>query len=102
MTFAEQLQNLRQKAGITQAALATATGLSLGIIRDYEQGRKEPAMRSAFRLAEALGVSCEAFKGCFPESEPEAASAEPRPRGRPRKAEASEGKGAKRKKGKGS
>lgn len=62
MTFAEQLQELRHKAGMTQAALANATGLSLGIIRDYEQGRKEPALRSAFKLAEVLGVSIEVFK----------------------------------------
>lgn len=62
MTFPELLQHLRQKAGMTQADLATAAGLSLGIIRDYEQGRKEPAMRSAFKLAEVLGVSCEKFK----------------------------------------
>jgi transcriptional regulator with XRE-family HTH domain len=60
-TFAETLKQLREKAGLTQAALAHRTGLSLGVVRDYEQGRKEPAMRSAFKLAEALGVTCEAF-----------------------------------------
>jgi putative transcriptional regulator len=61
-TFAERLKELREKAGLTQAALAQATGLSLGVVRDYEQGRKEPALRSAFKLAEALGVSVEEFR----------------------------------------
>jgi putative transcriptional regulator len=69
-TFAEKLKQLRESAGLTQAGLAQKTGLSLGVVRDYEQGRKEPAMRSAFKLAEALGVSCEAFKDCIAEEAP--------------------------------
>jgi transcriptional regulator with XRE-family HTH domain len=62
MTFAEKLKHLREQAGLTQAALSSKSGLSLGVIRDYEQGKKEPALRSAFKLADALGVSVEAFK----------------------------------------
>jgi transcriptional regulator with XRE-family HTH domain len=61
-TFAERLKQLREQAGLTQASLAQASGLSLGIIRDYEQGKKEPALRSAFKLAEVLGISVEVFK----------------------------------------
>jgi transcriptional regulator with XRE-family HTH domain len=61
-TFAEKLKELREGAGLTQAALAQKSGLSLGVIRDYEQGKKEPALRSAFKLAEALGVAVEEFK----------------------------------------
>jgi transcriptional regulator with XRE-family HTH domain len=64
-TFAEKLKLLRERAGLTQAALAQQTGLSLGIVRDYEQGRKEPGLRSAFKLADALGVDCSAFKDCI-------------------------------------
>jgi transcriptional regulator with XRE-family HTH domain len=69
-TFAELLKQLREKAGMTQAALSSASGLSLGVIRDYEQGKKEPALRSAFKLAEALGVSVEQFKADDPPSTP--------------------------------
>jgi transcriptional regulator with XRE-family HTH domain len=65
LTFSEKLKRLRERAELTQAALALRAGLSLGIVRDYEQGRKEPAFRSAFRLADALGVSVEAFRECF-------------------------------------
>jgi len=74
-TFAERLKQLREKAGLTQAGLAQRSGLSLGIVRDYEQERKEPALRSAFKLADALGVDCSVFKDCFDE-----ASASKRPR----------------------
>ena len=64
-TFATKLKQLRESSGLTQAGLAQRAGLSLGIVRDYEQGRKEPALRSAFKLAEALGVDCSAFKDCI-------------------------------------
>jgi transcriptional regulator with XRE-family HTH domain len=69
-TFAERLKHLREKAGLTQVTLSTSSGMSLGIIRDYEQGKKEPALRSAFRLADALGVSVEAFRDCVPDAAP--------------------------------
>jgi transcriptional regulator with XRE-family HTH domain len=61
MTFADKLKELREKAGLTQAALAVASGLSLGAIRDYEQGNKEPVFRSGVKLARALDVSVEAL-----------------------------------------
>ncbi len=59
MAFAEHLKSLREKARMTQATVSAATGLSLGVVRDYEQGRKEPSFRSAVKLAAALGVSLE-------------------------------------------
>jgi transcriptional regulator with XRE-family HTH domain len=61
-TFAEKLKELREKAGLTQAGLADKSGLSLGVVRDYEQSRKEPSLQSAFKLATALGVDCRAFQ----------------------------------------
>jgi transcriptional regulator with XRE-family HTH domain len=78
LTFAEKLKRLREQAGLTQAALALQAGLSIGIVRDYEQGRKEPALRSAFKLAEALGVSCESFKECFDADTEDKPSAKPK------------------------
>jgi transcriptional regulator with XRE-family HTH domain len=89
-TFAERLKEFREKAGLTQAALAQATGLSLGVVRDYEQGRKEPALRSAFKLAGALGVSVEEFRpeerAAAPKGKPAAeAQADPPPQRKPHK-----------------
>lgn len=62
VTFPEKLRQLREAAGLSQEALARAMGMSVGIVRDYEQGRKEPSMRSVFKLARALGVDCRAFE----------------------------------------
>ena len=83
-TFGEGLKALRERAGLTQAALASKTGLSLGIVRDYEQGRKEPALRSAFKLADALGVSVDAFQD-YLDMPGEATPAEPAKRSQPGK-----------------
>jgi transcriptional regulator with XRE-family HTH domain len=63
-TFGEKLRQLRGEAGLTQEELARQAGLGLGAVRDYEQGRKGPSVASLFKLAGALGVSCEAFKDC--------------------------------------
>jgi transcriptional regulator with XRE-family HTH domain len=64
MTFAARLQQLRARAGMTQAALAAESGLSLGTIRDYEQGNKVPTLKSAVQLARALGTDCRTFADC--------------------------------------
>lgn len=65
MTFAERLRELREQAGLTQARLAETSGLPLGSIRNYEQGQREPYWQVVFKLADALGVSVEAFKVCI-------------------------------------
>jgi DNA-binding XRE family transcriptional regulator len=61
VSFAQKLKALRLKAGLTQVALAKASGRGLGAIRDYEQGNREPLLSTAFQLAKALGVSIEVF-----------------------------------------
>jgi transcriptional regulator with XRE-family HTH domain len=68
MTFAEKLKELRQGKGLSQAGLAAASGVPVGTIRDYEQGKREPLLSNAQRLARGLGVSVAAFNG--PEAEP--------------------------------
>jgi len=80
---------------MTQAALSDASGIPLPTIRDYEQGKREPLLSSAWRLARALRVSLDVFPG--PEEDGPAgkrkvvarrAAAEgspKRPRGRPQK-----------------
>jgi transcriptional regulator with XRE-family HTH domain len=85
MTFAEQLRQLRERAGLTQAALAVASGLSLGVIRDYEQEKKEPTLRSAVKLAAALGVGVDVFAGSVGGEEATQKPAAPRPAARKRK-----------------
>jgi transcriptional regulator with XRE-family HTH domain len=60
-TFADRLRQLREQAGQTQEQLAERSRLPIGSIRNYEQGQREPRWVVVFRLAKALGVSCEAF-----------------------------------------
>lgn len=66
MTFAERLRTLREEAGMTQAQLAEAADLPIGSIRNYEQGHREPLWSAVFKLADAMGVSCEVFRECVP------------------------------------
>src|SRR5262245_14017955 len=70
MTFGEKLKQLREQAGLTQTALAEASGRSLGAVRDYEQGNRSPTLRAAFQLAAALGVSVEVFAECMGDEAP--------------------------------
>jgi transcriptional regulator with XRE-family HTH domain len=64
MTFGEKLQALREKAGLSQSELARESGVSVWTLRSYEQGRRQPLWDVLFKLAAALGVSCEEFRGC--------------------------------------
>jgi transcriptional regulator with XRE-family HTH domain len=86
MKFAEKLQELRTKVGLSQSQLAHASGVPVWTLRGYEQGRREPLWYVLFRLASALGVSCEAFADCV-SNQPAPAGELPKPkRGRPLKA----------------
>jgi transcriptional regulator with XRE-family HTH domain len=50
------LREARQRAGLTQAALAHAAGTSQATISAYESGRKEPSLETFSRLLAAAGV----------------------------------------------
>ncbi|HZT83062.1 MAG TPA: helix-turn-helix transcriptional regulator [Gemmataceae bacterium] len=63
MTFGEKLKELRAGRGLTQERLADAAGVPVGTIRDYEQGKRDPLLSNAQRLAGALGVSLDVFPG---------------------------------------
>jgi transcriptional regulator with XRE-family HTH domain len=78
MTFADKLRELRQAGGMTQAALSEASGIPLPTIRDYEQGKREPLLSNAQRLARALGASLDTF----PAPDESGTRDTPRPRGR--------------------
>jgi transcriptional regulator with XRE-family HTH domain len=64
MTFADKLQELRDRAGLTQAALAEKSSVPLWTVRNYEQGRREPNWKGVIQLASALGVPVEVFADC--------------------------------------
>ena len=65
-TYGERMRELREKAGLTQEAVARRIDQSVSTVRDWESNRKLPACHSLFKVAEVLGVSCTAFNGCTP------------------------------------
>lgn len=63
--FAARLLELRAAAGLSQVALAKAAGCRQSTIARTETGKHEPNWQLVLRLADALGVSTEAFR-CTP------------------------------------
>lgn len=58
----KQLARLRIYAGLTQKALAKNSGVSVRMIEQYEQGKKDINKASAetvYKLSQALGCSME-------------------------------------------
>jgi transcriptional regulator with XRE-family HTH domain len=60
-TFAQALRRLREKAGLTQQALADAAGLHRVQVARFEAGRFAPRWDAVQRLADALGVGVNEF-----------------------------------------
>jgi transcriptional regulator with XRE-family HTH domain len=59
--FANRLQSLRERAGLSQYALAKLSGLSKQALSNLELGQREPNWNTVQRLATALSVSCDFF-----------------------------------------
>jgi transcriptional regulator with XRE-family HTH domain len=59
----EIIRRRRQELGLSQAELASATGVHLRQIRRYESGEQQPVLPVAVRLAAALGVSVNELAG---------------------------------------
>lgn len=58
MTFGEKLQKHRLANGMSQTALAEATGVTQSGISQYERGIGSPSWEFVQKLAAALGVTC--------------------------------------------
>jgi transcriptional regulator with XRE-family HTH domain len=61
MSFGEALRRFREKAGMTQAALADKSGIPLRTIQGWEQDYRSPVSADFFTVAYALGVSADVF-----------------------------------------
>lgn len=70
------LKAWRKERGLSQAALAAATGhqVSEGLIAQIETGRRQPGLENGRVIAQALGVELEAFAIVFGEAEGEVAA----------------------------
>lgn len=58
----ERLKELRELRGWTQADLAELSSIDQSKISRWERGQYKPGVDDIFRLADALRVSCEAFR----------------------------------------
>ncbi len=72
MSFGDQLKKFREKAGLSQAALAEGSGQSLRSIQNWEQGHRAPRAAAILSLARVLGVSAESLlsDGAAPAKKP--------------------------------
>ncbi len=52
-----KLQSTREKSGKTQAQVAKLAGITEQAYQRYEYGQNEPGVRTAIRIADALGVT---------------------------------------------
>ncbi len=60
--FAGRLRELRVGAGLTQDQLAEKAGVKRDAVARWERGTREPSWSNVVALADALGVSTEAFR----------------------------------------
>lgn len=87
MRFAEKLRKLRDAAGLSEAKLAEASGLTFASVHQYGLGRRKPSYAAVVKLSRALGVNCRAFEDCDDvlDGEEEAERPRKKPGGRSRK-----------------
>ena len=94
--FGGRLKELRDGKGLTQKQLGDLAGMPVNTIARLERGERKPSWDTVLALANALGVSCEAFTQPPAERDPSGPGRPPkpkdeeevkpkRPRGRPRK-----------------
>lgn len=67
MAIGHEVRTLRKNLGITGSDLASATGISLGMLSKIENGNTSPSLTTLQALAKALGVPVTAFFTRFEE-----------------------------------
>lgn len=67
IAIGHEVRAFRKKLGITGADLASATGISLGMLSKIENGNTSPSLTTLQSLARALGVPLTAFFRRFEE-----------------------------------
>jgi len=69
-TMGERFQRLRLAAGLSQSQLARKAGVPVGTLKNWEQGKREPLLGAAAKVAVAMGVSLDVLAGLGPEPPP--------------------------------
>lgn len=60
--FGSRLKEIREQAGLSQREVCERAGLTLDGLSKLERGLRSPSWDTVVALANALGVSCEAFR----------------------------------------
>jgi transcriptional regulator with XRE-family HTH domain len=68
----ERIKDLRERAGLTQAALAKKAGVPLGSLRCWEYAQRQPLLGAAVKLADALNITLDELAGRSPPAPPAA------------------------------
>ncbi|WP_040887690.1 helix-turn-helix domain-containing protein [Zavarzinella formosa] len=63
MLFRERLKTLREAKSMTQESLASASGVSTGTIRGFEQGLRHPTFAVVQLITKALGENIGVWDG---------------------------------------
>lgn len=64
--MSDKLRLAREKSGKTQARVADEAGIAQRLYQAYEYGKNEPGVRTAIRIADAVGVTTyEEFRRLF-------------------------------------
>lgn len=61
MDVGKRLAELRERAGLSRYRLAKVSGVAPSFIRDVENGRKDPTVRTLQRICSGLGISLAEF-----------------------------------------
>jgi transcriptional regulator with XRE-family HTH domain len=61
------LARVRRALGVGQRELSEASGIPIGTLRNWEQGRRMPRLDTAAAVAKALGVSLDVLAGLVDE-----------------------------------
>ena len=59
----KNLREIRKRMGMTQEMLSAFTGVNRVSIAKYETGKTEPSLKTAEKLANALGVTVDELIG---------------------------------------
>jgi transcriptional regulator with XRE-family HTH domain len=66
-----EIKRLREDKGLSQEALADVAGLTQGAVGHIESGRTKVLKSDVlYRLCDALGVTCDHFRGFTPQPAP--------------------------------
>lgn len=63
MTIGERIKKIRKERGFTQKHIADLCGMADSAIRKYESDKVTPTLRTASKLADALGVPVQVLFG---------------------------------------